>query len=857
MSESLFQVSCPSCESVFAVTDPELVGQIVACPKCGGMILVEAAQSASNGRVEKETQSKEETQNKQNAQNASKTSVGEEARSAKETQDEDGETETTANEDAASGREGRRVGRLVGGCVALLLVVGAAAFFTTRGGRESVAPDGETGVGTEIRQNEENGKSVTSENSANDDVGGFAPRAVEARTGGDESETSELAASISESASEDAETEGNGGAESVGKDGENSEERGDGEDLSGVANFENVESSDTSSEDEGSNGPAQREERQDGEEWGNEGNNGIGQNSEASGNAAAETNDNENSPEIDDLRGLEGLEELSEEGELEGLGEENAPENGEEEAENESRLAGSNASTGFNEADFERANQSDDSENAADLAEVDWSGVASTTNPTLQGALPTLRRERKEIDLDARLALPIKSIEFPSSPVAALRVLAEFAGVSIVPDLETLVLTRPGMNATLDLTLHDVTVGEALEKVAELLKWKVCKEKERILIRPAGETSDALVEERFNVADLTSPVGNETAPTNLEKFELPNNLTPETLAELIRSTVAPETWIENGGRATLQIDGSTLIVGQNAQNREKTRILLEGLRAVRALEPQTDAAPERIIPEKLGWEKLTKKTTFAPLTPPALQNVVEIIENAQKLQVFWDDAALNEAGVGRDATTAARVEGGTVDALLSEALEPLNANYLILAENLIFITDKAAAENYRTVEIFSIIDAKGKKPTLDEARTLIAEMKQAVASAGWKETIAENSEIKKKTKNAEERESVEDEETTLKNDEDETAFLGEEDETVRFSEIGQDAQDVQSGEDGEFRGGALTGDEASDAVVWLDVESACLIIRQSQPNQRALRRWLNARLAHSTSESDGRSDDKK
>ena len=44
MSESLFQISCPSCESVFAVTDPELVGQIIACPKCGGMMLVEAAE---------------------------------------------------------------------------------------------------------------------------------------------------------------------------------------------------------------------------------------------------------------------------------------------------------------------------------------------------------------------------------------------------------------------------------------------------------------------------------------------------------------------------------------------------------------------------------------------------------------------------------------------------------------------------------------------------------------------------------------------------------------------------------------------------------------------------------------------
>lgn len=865
MSESLFQIGCPSCESVFAVTDPELIGQIVACPKCGGMILVEAAQEASNAQVGEEAQNASEAQNKQDAQNveeegnaakqggaqnernASKIPVGEEPQIAKETQDEDGATATTANEAAASRKGGGRVGKLVGGGVALLLV-GVAAFWATRNVREDVAP----GVETEIGQNGENGESAASENDASDEVGGFAPFAIKERTGGDESETFESAASTSEASSEDATLEGNDEAESVGEDGQNGEAGVD------VATLANVESSDASSEEEGANAAPRREESQDGEIGKNEGVGEVEQNGESSENESSATTDNENGFEVDgpyeDLGDLSELDGLGEEEALDALGdldEENALGNGEEEEENENQLAGSNASTGFNEADFERANKNDDPESADEASEVDWSGVASTTNPTLQGALPTLRRERKEIDVDARLALPIKSIEFPSSPVAALRVLSEFTGVSIVPDLETFVLTRSGMNATLDLTLHDVTAGEALEKVAELLKWEVCKEKKRVLIRPAEDASDALVEERFDVSDLTAPLKNENAPTNLRKFETPNNLTSETLAALIRSTVAPETWSENGGRATLQIDGSTLIIGQNAQNREKTRILLEGLRAIRALEPQTDAAPERVIPEKLGWENLTKKTTFAPLTPPALQNVVEIVENSQKLQVFWDDAALNEAGVGRGATTAVRVEGGTVDALLSEALEPLNANYLILGENLIFITDVATAESYRTVEIFSIIDEKGKKPTLDEARTLIAEMKQAVAPGSWKETIAENSEIGENVKGTEERESAADEETSLKNDKNGTSLFGEKNKVEKMGEFSQDAQDAQNSEDGEGEGDALFNGDDPDAVVWLDVESACLIIRQSQPNQRALRRWLNARLANSANEGDG------
>jgi len=871
MSESLFQISCPSCEAVFAVTDPELIGQIVACPKCGGMILVEAAQDAANERVGEATQDAaeaqnrqttrngeneenaaksrigEDAQNKRDAQNAAQVPIGGETRVAEETQGEDDEAETTANEETASGKEGRRVGKLVGGGVALLLI-GAAAFLATKNVREGVAPDVETGVETKAGQNGEDGTNAASDNDA-DDVGGFAPFALEPRTGAD-SETSELATLFSESAGEDAEDAGNSEATSVGEDGQDGGDKGNSEERGEVANLTTGESN-NKLEDEEPSGDAQREESQNEKKNENGEGEAIKRDGELSENETSETTENENRPEINDLReGVEGLEEdealgdlnglddLGDLGDLEGLGEEDALENVDQEASSENKLAGSNASTGFNEADFERANQNDDPESAEETVEVDWSEVASTTNPTLQGALPTLRRERKEIDVDARLALPIKSIEFPTSPVAALRILSEFTGVSIVPDLETFVLTRSGMNATLDLALRDVTAGEALEKVAELLKWEVCKEKERILIRPSEGASDALVEERFDVADLTSPLGKENASTNLEKFELPNNLTPETLAALIRSTVAPESWSENGGRATLRVDGSTLIIGQNAQNREKTRILLEGLRAVRALEPLTDASPERIIPEKLGWENLMKKTTFAPLTPPALQNAVEIIENSQKLQVFWDDAALNEAGVGRDATTAARVEGGSVDALLSEALEPLNANYLILGEKLIFITDAATAENYRTVEIFSLIDEKGRKPTLDEARALVAELKQAIAPASWTETNDKNSVVGENAR----------EEKTFEGDESGAPLPKENGEIEEEGEGREEAQNApinQVGEGGEV---GETGGSALDAVVWLDVESSCLIIRQSQPNQRALRRWLNARLVNSASE---------
>ncbi len=816
MNESLFQISCPSCESVFAVTDPELIGQIVACPKCGGMMLVEAAQTARNEETAQETK---DASNGETGKNSESGEVREEVaetspavvappvlpvetesapqneRNAETTFPLDAENSEIAQDgetltSEGGGKSARIVLALVGVAVALVILC-AIALFLTRGARNGASEAPEVAAETEngeIGENNENGEVGEDalgigENEAD---GGLAPVAAEERT--PDAANAESTEEDETNKREDlGETEETAEADVLGE----MEQTGGSGGLSDPGDSQNGEKTPAPDASE-ENGATSDE--------------GLGE--------PGETGGLEEAGSLDDLDGLGEFD--GEPSEEEIAASDEAESEGEETETSTEKLAGSNASTGFNEADFERANQNVDPE-SDEAAEVDWSGVASTTSPTLQGALPTLRRERKEIDVEARLALPIKSIEFPTSPVAAIRLLAEFTGVSIVPELETFVLTRPATTATLDLSLRDATAGEALETIANLLKWEVCKEKERLVIRPAGFDADAFVEERFDVADLIAKKSAAPEATRLEKFELPNNLTPETLAALVRSLVAPDSWRENGGRATLKIEETALIVGQTAQNREKTRILLEGLRAIRGLEPQTDAAPERIIPEKLGWENLAKKTTFNPLTPPALQNAVEILEKSQKFQTFWDDAALNEAGVGRDLTTSARGEGKTVDAALTEILEPLNATYLILGERLILITSEEAARDYETVEFFSLLGKDGARPSLEEARALADEIKATVApTSGEFASVGEN------------------------------AGAGEVDEIGEIGEENANADDLAVESVGETGETGETLAEDARSVVWLDVESACLIIRQSQPKQRALRRWLAARDAEAT-----------
>ncbi len=803
MSESLFQISCPSCESVFAVTDPELVGQIIACPKCGGMMLVEAAKVATSAEVAQEGEIAPDAEIGEIAQNGEVEANVDNAQNKENSEDSAADVKET---DAMF--RPLRGGKLVAGGI-VLAFVGALTLGGLRGLKKELSSGPEANVETE--NSEDAGNREDASSGAKDDVGGYATFAPEERTGEEASETSDATTSEkSEDAALSAADE-SGSDEDWDDNAESASVVADGFEEKTTIETENKET---------------------------DGENAIKGNKENALNATVAVAEKESShdEETGDLEGLGGLGDLGggETLDVEENGEWDALENVDEVTATEEKLAGSSDSTGFNEADFERANQNDDSESAEESGEVDWSGVASTTSPTLQGALPTLRREKKEIDVDARLALPIKSIEFPTSPVAAIRILSEFSGVSIVPDLETIALTRSSTGATLDLSLRDTTAGEALEKVAELLNWEICKEKDRILIRSNARDSATLVEERFDVADLTTARAEKKDETRLEIFETPNNLTTEALAALIKSLVAPETWVENGGEANLTFDETSLAINQNAQNREKTRILLEGLRAIRGLEPQGDAAPERIIPEKLGWEKLTKKTTFMPLAPVSLQNAIEILEKAHKFQVFWDDAALIEAGVGRDSTTAARIANGTLDDVLSEILEPLNAAYIILGENLIFITSKDGADDYRTLEFFSLVGENGDRPSLAEARALVEEIKATIAPKSWEKrdaSIDENVSFEEDAEIAKETEGSEKETNTSE------TTVGENASTNAWSELGEET---------------MFGEKI--AAIWLDVESSCLIVRQSQPNQRALRRWLTARLTNSSDEKKEKAD---
>ncbi|MBR4750765.1 MAG: hypothetical protein IK077_03300 [Thermoguttaceae bacterium] len=678
MSETFFKVCCPSCETVFEVTDSALIGQIVACPKCGGMILIEDPDALSP---------REESVQDQRLANVSEEVVPPPVVSddvvpppLPEVDEHSDDVDSLVGAPKSVWRT--RLVLVLAGAICALLVAWATQFLSKPHEEVASQPSLEANVVGEpvdVPQDQEDSaqESVESPDDEEEKI---------VFTRDDEIETNE-------------EFDARYAVE-----------------LDG----EETESADDASSD-------------------------------------------------DVLNEVDGADELGEgdasgEGALD-LGELEQEQDAEDDLDEPDAI-----STEFDEEEFERANKGDE-ENASSDDEIeeeeDLGSVASTTDVSLQSSLPTLKQAAKEIDVESRMKLRLSSITFPESPAAAVRLLAEFSGVPIDFDLENFELTRSSIESTLNLSLNDADVESALNELATLLKWNVLVGKDRITLVPK-DADDALIEERFDLADLLND-SSRKAPIEFRGDAALSEepLTLDVLSKMATTLVEPDSWSVNGeeGQGIASGEGTTLIVKQNALNRKKVGDLFERLRALRGLELKDSSTSNSLIAETLGWERLTKKISFNLLKPLTLQQAVEILERTQKIQVLWDDAVLNDFGVGRDVATVARVDDATIDQTLFDLLEPHKLTYVILGENLYLITTKEHAESYKTVEIHMFSSEK-KELTEQEAIEFADEMKTAVSPKSW---------------------------------------------------------------------------DDPDVSFWIDFQSECWIVRQSQPNQRAIRRWLEER----------------
>ncbi len=416
--------------------------------------------------------------------------------------------------------------------------------------------------------------------------------------------------------------------------------------------------------------------------------------------------------------------------------------------------------------------------------EDEFASTTLTTRSSFQSFLPKLKKEEPVLNIKERLKTPFKQLSYSKGRLSGLlRIFSAISGVPITIDLDYIDLLRPMLKTVPSLEIRNGITEDAVKQTADLLKTEIRSDPDGLVLTiPALEKAMTFVE--YDLTDLIQKTAadavKETISDHPEDHHfLPVKLTSKIVAELIVRLTDPSSWNSAGGKGEIKLDGDyKFSVHQTKNIQVKINRLIEQIRMIRGLEPKKEISTQEIIPETLGWEKLSEKMTLNFLDKVSLTEVCASISKASGLQIFIDEAAILTSGV--QAGTAVNVHFNDVpaDQILTTILKPLQLNYIILADDTIMITSQSRALAHTTVEIHLFALPDGKHLTSDELKTLPDRIRSEIAPQTWVKSVK-----------------------------------------------GPNPDSVEGG------------------IIIVDPVSCCLFTRQSQPIQRQISQWLDRNIS--------------
>ena len=196
---------------------------------------------------------------------------------------------------------------------------------------------------------------------------------------------------------------------------------------------------------------------------------------------------------------------------------------------------------------------------------------------------------------------------------------------------------------------------------------------------------------------------------------------------------------------------------------------------------------EDLIPETLGWENLSRLCSLHFFQPVTLREALAVLETSQRIHFLYDRSAMKKAGAGLDSQVRFAADDLPLDLILSDLLASLDLTEVILTENLLLVTSREEAAHKMTNEVHLWGDPE-RSISEEEFYHLVHQIRTEIDPSSWRKTG------------------------------------------------GADSADSAGSNDGE-NADRLRGDDGGDGIIWFDSVSKSLLIRQSQPNQQAIRRF--------------------
>ena len=312
-----------------------------------------------------------------------------------------------------------------------------------------------------------------------------------------------------------------------------------------------------------------------------------------------------------------------------------------------------------------------------------------------------------KMDINERLAATVASIHCEKAPIVdVVRALSDISGVPMQLDIDELRARGIGIEAPISLEFKGTTVAEIIDAVLEKTRLTRHEDNGVLVLGYSDEQTAALRTMRYDMTKLASlahdPISAEQAASWLTELLIDRQ------PSLVSSRLGgPQNLVTDGTAAVAAgvtavaagADGNEIVVVGTIWQQDQARRLLFSLFYLRDLEPDNGMPPERLAPEVFGWDRVNAPLSFNLVEPIPLKKAARLIEEHTKLRVLIDHAALRAEGLSQETPVTSRVSHGTIDTVLRGMLASPDLTYRIMEANAVEITTPRAAREKMTIEI--------------------------------------------------------------------------------------------------------------------------------------------------------------
>lgn len=332
---------------------------------------------------------------------------------------------------------------------------------------------------------------------------------------------------------------------------------------------------------------------------------------------------------------------------------------------------------------------------------------------------PASGDETRVLDTAQHLATRVKSLQLTEMPLARfIDTLSDMAGAPITLDPQALELNGLSPRAVVSVDVADATLDKVLQDALSSQRLDLVEHDSQLRVAlPNGDERRAV---DFDVKDLVS--GADAAP----------------IAKLIERFIAPESWQPNGGKGTIEVNGTTLHIEQSLTVRREALIFCERLRLARGLSLRSKY-PAALLTIESPYEKtattLNQPTTFTFLAWTRLDDVVRQWQDMSGLTIVVDWSALREADLSPTTPLTCSATDRPWTEALDGVLEPLKLGWWAVDGQTLQITSLDALDRLKRVEFYTV--PKKLHEQYSAGDTLVAALQKEIAEKSGKHSKPE------------------------------------------------------------------------------------------------------------------------